>query len=123
MKNFLFGIFLSVLLISSAVSASDMVLWYQQPASEWNEALAIGNGRLGAMVYGGTQNEIIQFNEETLWSGQPHDYAHDGAHEVLGKLRRLLWDGKQQEAVCFYAGGFFLCFIFCCHLYGRVYEE
>ncbi len=58
----------------------------------------LGNGRLGAMVYGGTVDEIIQFNEETLWTGQPHDYAHEGAYEVLDELRQLLWDGKQDEA-------------------------
>jgi alpha-L-fucosidase 2 len=74
------------------------MLWYDKPAGSWTEALPLGNGRLGAMVYGGTANEIIQFNEETLWSGQPHDYAHEGAHEVLDELRQLLWDGKQDEA-------------------------
>ena len=75
-----------------------MVLWYDNPADNWTEALPVGNGRLGAMVYGGTVNETIQFNEETLWTGQPHDYAHEGAHEVLDELRQLLWDGKQDEA-------------------------
>ncbi len=75
-----------------------LVLWYDKPASNWTEALPIGNGRLGAMVYGGTEKEIIQFNEETLWTGQPHDYAHEGAHEVFDELRKLLWDGKQAEA-------------------------
>ncbi|MCP4456461.1 MAG: glycoside hydrolase family 95 protein, partial [Cytophagales bacterium] len=48
--------------------------------------------------YGGMEKETIQFNEETLWTGQPHDYAHEGAHEVFNELRRLLWDGKQGEA-------------------------
>jgi alpha-L-fucosidase 2 len=75
-----------------------LVLWYNKPASDWTEALPVGNGRLGAMVYGGTEKEIIQFNEETLWTGQPHDYAHKGAHEVLDELRQLLWDGKQMKA-------------------------
>ena len=73
-------------------------LWYDKPANSWTEALPIGNGRLGAMVYGGTEKEDIQFNEETLWTGQPHDYTHKGAHEVFNKLRQLLWDGKQSEA-------------------------
>ena len=73
-------------------------LWYKEPAKIWNEALPLGNGRLGAMVYGGTENEIIQFNEETLWTGQPHDYAHKGAYKYLDELRQLLWDGKQDEA-------------------------
>lgn len=75
-----------------------LVLWYNKPANDWTEALPVGNGRLGAMVYGGTEKEIIQFNEETLWTGQPHDYAHKGAYEVLDELRQLLWDGKQKKA-------------------------
>ncbi|RIJ49777.1 glycoside hydrolase family 95 protein [Maribellus luteus] len=75
-----------------------LVLWYDQPAESWTEALPIGNGRLGAMIYGKTGNEVIQFNEETLWTGQPHDYAHKGAYKVLDKLRELLWEGKQNEA-------------------------
>ena len=58
----------------------------------------MGNGRLGAMIYGGNTTDTIQFNEETLWSGQPHDYAHPGAYNYLGKIRNLLWAGKQEEA-------------------------
>ena len=65
-------------------------LWYDSPAETWTEALPVGNGRLGAMVYGGTVKELIQFNEETLWTGQPHDYANPGAHGYLDTLRRLL---------------------------------
>lgn len=75
-----------------------LTLWYNKPAEEWTEALPLGNGRIGAMVFGKTENEIIQFNEETLWSGQPHDYANPGAHNYLEELRRLLWEGKQEEA-------------------------
>ena len=75
-----------------------LVLWYDKPAYDWTEALPVGNGRLGAMVYGGIVKEKIQFNEETLWTGQPHDYAHEGAWQVLDELRRLLWDGKQKQA-------------------------
>lgn len=75
-----------------------LVMWYNNPASNWTEALPVGNGRLAAMIYGGTENEVIQFNEETLWSGQPHDYAHPGAYKYLGQIRQLLWEGKQREA-------------------------
>jgi len=50
-------------------------LWYQQPAKEWTEALPVGNGRLGAMIFGGTENERLQFNEDTLWTGHPHEYS------------------------------------------------
>ena len=74
------------------------VLWYNKPAEDWTEALPIGNGRLGAMIYGGTKEEIIQFNEETLWTGQPHDYAHNDAHKYLDEIRQLLWKGKQKKA-------------------------
>jgi len=75
-----------------------LLLWYDKPATEWTEALPLGNGRIGAMVYGEIENETIQFNEETLWSGQPHDYANEGAHNYLEDLRNLLWEGKQDEA-------------------------
>ena len=96
-----------ILLILTALSCSkqqekptdpSLTLWYDEPASEWVEALPVGNGRLGAMIYGRTSEEIIQFNESTLWTGQPHDYSHQDAHEVLDELRKLLWDGKQDEA-------------------------
>ncbi len=76
----------------------NLKLWYRQPAAEWVEALPVGNGRLGAMVFGGTARERIQFNEDTVWTGGPHDYARRGAHKHLGTLRRLLYEGKQREA-------------------------
>ncbi|MCG8309037.1 MAG: glycoside hydrolase family 95 protein [Cytophagales bacterium] len=73
-------------------------LFYNEPAKKWVEALPLGNGRLGAMVYGGVTQEHIQFNEETLWKGGPHDYSHKDAHKHLGKIRELLAEGKQTEA-------------------------
>jgi alpha-L-fucosidase 2 len=106
MKNQTILIFLLFLLQTSCKSFSvpdkglnpSQTLWYNQPAKQWTEALPLGNGRLGAMVYGRTENEMIQFNEETLWTGQPHDYAHKGAYNYLDELRQLLWDGKQEMA-------------------------
>ena len=77
---------------------SDFRLWYRQPAVPWEEALPVGNGRLGAMIFGGIAQERIQFNESTVWQGEPHDYAHPGASKYLGQLRQLLFDGKQAEA-------------------------
>jgi len=74
------------------------VLWYKQPAKLWVEALPVGNGRLGAMIFGVPTHERIQFNEQTVWTGEPHDYAHHGAYQSLGKLRELLFAGKQKEA-------------------------
>ena len=76
----------------------DLILWYEKPASKWEEALPIGNGRIGAMIYGGIAEEHIQFNEETLWTGRPHDYSNKGASAYLGRIRELIWQGKQDEA-------------------------
>lgn len=73
-------------------------LFYDSPAVEWTEALPIGNGSLGAMIFGGVSQEHIQFNEETLWAGKPHNYAHKGANKYLDEIRQLLADGKQLEA-------------------------
>ncbi len=77
---------------------SGMKLWYRQPARQWTEALPVGNGQLGAMVFGGTEHERLQFNEDTLWTGQPHEYQHDGAVEYLPSVRQLLFEGKQRQA-------------------------
>jgi alpha-L-fucosidase 2 len=74
------------------------MLWYPKPAEKWGEALPIGNGMMGAMVFGKTDVERIQFNEDSLWTGQPCDYQNPGAAEVLPQLRQLLFDGKQAEA-------------------------
>lgn len=73
-------------------------LWYDEPAELWMEALPIGNGRLGAMVFGGMGEERIQFNEDTLWAGGPRDYSHPGAAAHLPEIRRLLLEGNQREA-------------------------
>jgi alpha-L-fucosidase 2 len=74
------------------------VLWYDAPASQWVEALPVGNGTLGAMVFGGIARERIQFNESTIWTGGPHDYARPGASSWLPRLRQLLYAGRQAEA-------------------------
>ncbi len=76
----------------------DLKLWYENPAVIWEEALPIGNGRLGCDDIGGPDKDHIQFNEETLWTGEPHDYSHEGAFGYLGKIRELIWQGKQKEA-------------------------
>ena len=85
--------------IPGAVAENEEVLLqYSQPASQWVEALPVGNGRLGAMVFGGVHRERIQFNEDTVWTGEPHDYANVGAHESLGEIRDLLQNRKQGPA-------------------------
>jgi alpha-L-fucosidase 2 len=72
-------------------------LWYDKPAENWEVALPIGNGRLGAMVFGGVENERIQLNEESVWSGAPVDRANPEALKNLDKVRQLLFEGKYAE--------------------------
>src|SRR5687767_13044852 len=88
---------LLTLVLSAAASASDLQLWYKQPAAKWEEALPVGSGRLGAMVFGGTSEERIQFNEDTLWTGKPHDYVRAGARDHLGEIRRLSFAGLTEK--------------------------
>lgn len=75
-----------------------LTLWYDKPAQKWTEALPLGNGRIGAMVFGGVEKDRIQFNEETLWTGGPRDYTRPGAAKYLDSIRQLLFAGKQKEA-------------------------
>ncbi|HOA53007.1 MAG TPA: glycoside hydrolase family 95 protein, partial [Thermogutta sp.] len=82
----------------TAFASNPLVLWYNSPAEKWTEAVPIGNGRLGAMVFGKTDCERIQINEDTVWAGSPHDYSHPGAAKYLPEIRRLLFEGKQEEA-------------------------
>ncbi|MBN1851302.1 MAG: glycoside hydrolase family 95 protein [Pirellulales bacterium] len=93
-------IVLGFLIVPTTASAEvgPLKLQYDRPAAEWVEALPIGNGRLGAMVFGGTGSARFQFNDDTLFSGKPHDYAHPGAVKYLPVLRQLLFEGKQEEA-------------------------
>jgi alpha-L-fucosidase 2 len=88
-------------LTGSAPAPADAAhsLWYRQPARDWNEALPLGNGRVGVMVFGGVQEEHLQVNEDTFWSGKPHDYPVDGAVTNLAEVRRLLFEGKNSAAV------------------------
>ncbi len=82
----------------SYAQESGMKLWYEQPATQWVEALPLGNGRLGAMVYGDPQQERIQLNEETVWGGGPHNNVNNKAKDALPEIRRLIFEGKNQEA-------------------------
>ena len=77
---------------------NNLVLWYQKPAQAWTDALPVGNGRLGAMVFGGVKQERIQLNEETLWDGGPRDTNNPNALEALPKVQQLLFDDKNEEA-------------------------
>lgn len=73
-------------------------LWYDRPAKIWLEALPIGNSHLGAMIYGGTQTEEIQLNEETFWSGGPHNNNSQRSLARLDEVRKLIFEGKEEEA-------------------------
>ncbi|UII23417.1 glycoside hydrolase family 95 protein [Fulvivirga ligni] len=77
---------------------SDLKLWYNHSANNWNEALPIGNGRLGAMVFGGTAEEHLQLNEETIWAGEPGNNIPPGFAEVLPEVRKLIFEERYKEA-------------------------
>lgn len=78
--------------------ASYYKLWYNQSATNWNEALPIGNGRLGAMIFGGTAQEQLQLNEETVWAGEPGNNVVDGLYPTIQQVRKLIFEGKYKEA-------------------------
>lgn len=78
--------------------SNPMHLWYRKPAEEWVEALPIGNGRFGGMVYGGVKREIISLNEDTLWTGGPREADHAEAFEYLDLSRKLIYEEKYREA-------------------------
>jgi alpha-L-fucosidase 2 len=80
------------------VASAATLLWYSRPAEEWRQALPVGNGRLGAMVFGGLAAETIQLNEETVWTGGPYDPSRDGGPEALPEIRRLVFQGRCYEA-------------------------
>jgi len=80
------------------VPPSALTLHYDKPAAQWNEALPLGNGRIGAMIFGGIDRERIQLNEATLWAGNPHSYVNSGAHARLPELRNLIFNGEVGKA-------------------------
>src|SRR5688500_13607285 len=74
------------------------LLWYRQPAEVWTEALPLGNGRMGAMVFGGVARERLQLNEDTLYAGAPYDPTHPDALAALPRVRELIAAGRYAEA-------------------------
>jgi len=82
----------------AAAPAEPLSLWYRRPAKQWVEALPVGNGRLGAMVFGGVNEERLQLNEDTLWAGGPYDPVNPEAKAALPEARRLIFEGKYKEA-------------------------
>src|ERR1017187_8220272 len=84
---------------SEAVAPREpLSLWYRRPAGQWVEALPVGNGRLGAMVFGDVNHERLQLNEDTLWTGGPYDPNSPDALAALPEVRRLIFDGKYTDA-------------------------
>ena len=77
---------------------ADLELWYDAPAREWTEALPIGNGRLGAMIFGGAERERLQLNEDTLWTGGPYSQVNPEARPHLDEVRSLIFAGRYAEA-------------------------
>jgi len=84
--------------VAANPSRQPLVLWYEKPAEQWVEALPIGNGRLGAMVFGGPARERLQINEDTLYAGGPYDPNNREALNALPEARRLIFAGKYKEA-------------------------
>ncbi|OCT11362.1 alpha-L-fucosidase [Paenibacillus pectinilyticus] len=80
------------------MSSQELKLWYRQPAEQWVNALPIGNGKLGAMVFGRVEQERIQINEDSLWYGGPKKREQPDAHKHLADIRRLMFEGRPQDA-------------------------
>ncbi len=86
--------------VVNAQTKKDRILWYQQPAKDWNEALPVGNGKLGAMVFGRVQEELLQLNEATLWTGGPVDHdPNPDAPKFLQPVREALFRDSVRDAV------------------------
>ena len=96
-KKIILSTFLLLSLFTTA-NNNDLKLWYDMPAKLWVEALPLGNGRLGAMVYGNPVNEEIQLNEETVWGGSPYNNTNPKAKDGLAEIRHLIFQGRNAEA-------------------------
>ena len=105
MKKTLFIAFVTMMSLS-CLSQNDKLssqneglrLWYDAPARQWTDALPLGNGRLGAMVFGTPAQERIQINEETIWGGGPHNNVNNAAKDGLDEIRKALWEGRRSDA-------------------------
>lgn len=91
-------IFIMCLALVEVIKASSLKLWYDKPADLWVEALPLGNGRIGAMVFGNPYHEELQLNEETVWCGSPYNNPNFKAKEALPEIRNLIFAGKNLEA-------------------------
>ncbi|WP_026259947.1 glycoside hydrolase family 95 protein [Segetibacter koreensis] len=99
MKHLFSAFFLLITIVSFSQTKSRLKLWYRTPSGEtWENALPIGNGRLGAMIYGNVEKETIQLNENTVWSGSPNRNDNPLALDSLAIVRQLIFEGKQKDA-------------------------
>lgn len=103
MKNKWYILVLALLCWGNRADAQEketgnLKLWYDKPATEWVEALPLGNGRIGAMVFGDPAHEQFQLNEETVWGGSPHNNTNPQAKDALPRIRQLIFEGRNAEA-------------------------
>jgi len=99
LQGFILNLFLQFPPVTySQTPPSGMRIWFSKPAESWNDALPVGNGRLGAMVFGGVEKERLQLNEESVWTGKSRWDANPDALKNLPKVRKLLFEGKYSEA-------------------------
>src|ERR1044071_8641583 len=99
MKQLSFVLLLFIATVSYSQNKQALKLWYNKPSGRtWENALPIGNGRLGAMIYGNVEQETIQLNEHTVWSGSPNRNDNPLALDSLALIRQLIYDGKRKEA-------------------------
>ena len=98
MRKISIGMALLAMMLMQEVRSQSYRLWYDQPAKTWTQALPVGNGVMGGMVFGTPAVERIQVNEETIWAGQPNNVVNPNAKEALPKVRQLIFEGKYKEA-------------------------
>jgi alpha-L-fucosidase 2 len=96
--KYIFALGFAFLSLTGWAQDGKLKLWYEKPAANWNEALPVGNGRLGAMIFGNPATEVIQLNEETVWAGQPNRNDNPKAKDSLSEVRQLIFAGKVKEA-------------------------
>ncbi|MCQ2067634.1 MAG: glycoside hydrolase family 95 protein [Bacteroidaceae bacterium] len=97
-KTLLFTVVTLISLSCTSQTDTDLKLWYDAPARQWTDALPLGNGRLGAMIFGTPAQERIQINEETIWGGGPHNNVNYDAKDGLEQIRTALWEGRRSDA-------------------------
>ncbi|HUR12789.1 MAG TPA: glycoside hydrolase family 95 protein [Flavitalea sp.] len=98
MKTLYFLFFFALCIRDTTGQTNEMKLWYKKPAANWHEALPVGNGRIGAMVFGNPQHDTIQINEESLWAGRPYNDNNPSSLSSLARIQELLLENKNEEA-------------------------